>query len=495
MKKLLLLFMLLAQAAGAQTIADKLTAVNTAKINIRNAIASHGVDIENVAFTDYYLSIDEIETGECVASITGQIEVIATFGENISYGDPVALKHIKHFEYGDENLSYIETTGTTLDGGFGNTINFSSNMRIMTSSKLNHNKPSIYDIDGSDYTLLSNDFYHKTDQSDVTPYSTAISPSNDVICYGFYQSPYHSIWKVTYPDNVATLTKLSNFDVTPPDSVFFAKFHPTGNALYITNKTLPRLLVYARVDDTFIKLPNLTEDITTVTTTGNKIAFTPDGKFLFHADQGVSSPCFEIFKINEDHSLEKWPFHADVDSAVTSIHISPDGSTVVASSQLSSQYTKIFQISYDENDNITGASFTTNLHIKQCYYGYFFANGKYFENGIASNRDVYSVDYSTGVGVFTKVEDVYLDTSINHKFRNISTDNNYIAASDNDNIELHHVVFDTTATLADSDTAVFKTNGELSELYDTIWLGCAKESGFANEQKSVFKLFGGINAE
>ena len=63
MKTLLTLFILAAQLVGAQTIADKLISINEAKVNIKSAIDAQGVDTTGVAFTDYHLSIAEIEGG------------------------------------------------------------------------------------------------------------------------------------------------------------------------------------------------------------------------------------------------------------------------------------------------------------------------------------------------------------------------------------------------------------------------------------------------
>lgn len=45
------------------TIADKLTAVNSAKTDIKNAITAKGVDMTDVAFADYDTKIAEISTG------------------------------------------------------------------------------------------------------------------------------------------------------------------------------------------------------------------------------------------------------------------------------------------------------------------------------------------------------------------------------------------------------------------------------------------------
>ena len=63
MKKILIILLFLTQIAGAQTIADKLTNLNEAKINIRDAIASQGIDMTGVPFTNYHISIAEIEGG------------------------------------------------------------------------------------------------------------------------------------------------------------------------------------------------------------------------------------------------------------------------------------------------------------------------------------------------------------------------------------------------------------------------------------------------
>ena len=77
------------------SIASEITRIQNAKADLKTSIEGKGVTVPESAKIDTYSDyVDEIQTGGGGQEITGQEEIQAVYGENISTGDTVYIEEV-----------------------------------------------------------------------------------------------------------------------------------------------------------------------------------------------------------------------------------------------------------------------------------------------------------------------------------------------------------------------------------------------------------------
>lgn len=306
------------------------------------------------------------QTGGGGAEITGQTEVIATYGEAISAGDPVMIRKVRLGDYtGLASPTFIGLSRcgafSVAPAGTGVSTAFSSDGRVLamghTAAPYLTNYLVQFDEGLATYTITRLNAITGGEPPNY-PYSVAVSPNGEIISVGHYQNPCVTNYRIRYVEETATytftkMTPVAGGNPGNSDGVGVG-FSPNGEILAVGHSGAPyittyRVTYFAGLDDySFSK--NAPVAGGNPAGLGRSVAFSPDGKLMAVGHDG--SPYVTVYEVAEDAGVYSFAKLSAVSGgnpggSCFGVKFSPDGK-IMSVAHTGSPYLTNYGVSFDE---------------------------------------------------------------------------------------------------------------------------------------------------
>lgn len=419
-----------------------------------------------------------------VADITGQTEVMATYGQDITAGDALVARQYQSYDYGVG--SYTSYSSSTITGG--EAVSYIAWAPNGKSVMIHRTTPKVLDFIAST-TVLTNE---RSTVGHVGP-ACAFTPQGDkVFNLGDAANEKPIIWDVTYNGDgtiaTFTLSASSPADLGPSGATnYSAAFNPQGSVVAAINTASPHIHFWRRMgDDTFVKLANpdtLPGDAGT-----GPIVWTPSGKQVLFPNKSaitVYTVDYDTYTVTKAANLPG--------TAGWTVALNPSGSLAVVGDWVSTDFDAI-KIEYDANDLIATTTLLTDPpnvgtggNTYQCI---FIENGRRLivQTSNSPYAKHYVVNYDSGTASFTEALTPEIPQTNAPYARADFGGSHYVCggSSTAPYVGVYNYYL-TTYTANASDTLVYKPQS-IVDYWSSYWFGYAKESGTAGSLKTVIKF-------
>lgn len=420
-------------------------------------------------------------SGEVDANITGQTEVIATFGENITAGDAIVGRVFRTYDYNVGSLTALVTDAFPAPPS-GNSTKAGISPNGLTA---------VVGLGASANVLVYN-----ISPTGATSYNGTLPLISGTLCYHAFFTPQGdkmlttgpnriNIWDVTYTNNVATMTVASpsTVDIQPVGNAVSGVFNASGSLLAVNHATTPWLSIYKRTNNTFVKLANA--DVLPGTVTAGRCQWSPSGKELFVP---IGASGVAIYSVNESTGTVTKRANIAGLTSVDYVTLVDNGRLLHCGRSTTSPSMYELQVTYTDGVS-TVASLTTPAGdtIGVSYEAVFLDNALIIGRASPPYYRMYRVSYPGGVATLT--QDLTTSFSPGGGFSYWTADARFVLPTSGGTpfYGLYRAQYNTTATLASESFFIYKPD-VISDYWLGAYFGYAKESGLAGEAKTVIKF-------